>query len=119
MMRWYAVYTRPHDETRALDHLLRQGYVAYLPRYRTRISHARRHQTVLRPLLTDVLSERQVRESGVFEWTAVEEIVRKHLERRANLGYHLWGLLTLFLWMKRWNIRAPSHTPTPVSSSSQ
>ena len=50
MMRWYAVYTRPHDETRALEHLLRQGYSAYLPRYRSRISHARRHQTVLRPL---------------------------------------------------------------------
>jgi transcriptional antiterminator RfaH len=50
VMRWYAVYTRPHDETRALEHLLRQGYSAYLPRYRTRISHARRHQTVLRPL---------------------------------------------------------------------
>jgi transcriptional antiterminator RfaH len=50
MMRWYAVYTRPHEEMRALEHLLRQGYSAYLPRYRTRISHARRHQTVLRPL---------------------------------------------------------------------
>jgi transcriptional antiterminator RfaH len=50
MMRWYAVYTRPHEETRALEHLLRQGYLAYLPRYRTRISHARRHQAVLRPL---------------------------------------------------------------------
>src|SRR5262245_43356079 len=50
MIRWYAVYTRPHDETRALEHLLRQGYSAYLPCCRTRISHARRHQTVLRPL---------------------------------------------------------------------
>jgi len=50
VIRWYAVYTRPHDETRALEHLLRQGYSAYLPRYRTRISHARRQQTVLRPL---------------------------------------------------------------------
>ena len=49
-MRWYAVYTRPHDETKALEHLLRQGYSAYLPCYRTRISHARRRQTVLRPL---------------------------------------------------------------------
>ena len=49
-MRWYAIYTRPHDETKALEHLLRQGYSAYLPRYRTRISHARRRQTVLRPL---------------------------------------------------------------------
>jgi asparagine synthase (glutamine-hydrolysing) len=26
------------------------------------------------------------------------------MERRANLGYHLWGLLTLFLWLKRWKI---------------
>src|SRR6516162_5586002 len=50
MIRWYAVYTQPHGETKALEHLLRQGYSAYLPRYRTRISHARRHQTVLRPL---------------------------------------------------------------------
>jgi transcriptional antiterminator RfaH len=50
VMRWYAVYTRPHDETKALQHLLRQGYSAYLPRYRTRVSHARRRQTVLRPL---------------------------------------------------------------------
>ena len=50
MMRWYAIYTRPHDETKALEHLLRQGYSAYLPRYRTQISHARRRQTVLRPL---------------------------------------------------------------------
>jgi len=47
---WYAVYTQPHAETKALEHLRRQGYSVYLPRYRTRISHARRRQTVLRPL---------------------------------------------------------------------
>ena len=29
----------------------------------------------------------------------------EHLERRANLGYHLWGLMILFLWMKRWRIQ--------------
>jgi len=46
---WYAVYTHPHAETKALEHLLRQGYSAYLPRYRTRVSHARRRQIVLRP----------------------------------------------------------------------
>ena len=27
-------------------------------------------------------------------------LARRHLERRANLGYHLWGLMILFLWMK-------------------
>src|SRR5207245_5195270 len=47
---WYAVYTQPHAETKAFEHLRRQGYSVYLPRYRTRISHARRRQTVLRPL---------------------------------------------------------------------
>ena len=49
-MQWYAVYTQPHAEPRALEHLLRQGYTAYLPRCRTRVSHARRRQIVLRPL---------------------------------------------------------------------
>jgi transcriptional antiterminator RfaH len=47
---WYAVYTRPRAETTALDNLLRQGYRAYLPCYRAVISHARRRQTVSRPL---------------------------------------------------------------------
>ena len=50
MIRWYAVYTQPHAETKAFEQLLRQGYSAYLPRYRTRVSHARRRLTVLRPL---------------------------------------------------------------------
>jgi len=50
MIRWYAVFTQPHGEPKALEHLLRQGYAAYLPRYRTQVSHARRRQTVLRPL---------------------------------------------------------------------
>lgn len=50
MITWYAVYTRPHAEATALENLLRQGYCAYLPRYRTRLRHARRLQTVLRPL---------------------------------------------------------------------
>ena len=47
MIRWYAVYTRPHAEAKALEHLLQQGYEAYLPRYRTWVSHARRRQQVL------------------------------------------------------------------------
>jgi transcriptional antiterminator RfaH len=50
MISWYAVHTRPQAEAKALENLLRQGYDAYLPRYRTEIRHARRLQTVLRPL---------------------------------------------------------------------
>jgi len=65
-------------------------------------------RTVLRPLLLDTLNERTVRESGIFSWPAIDATLRAHLDRRANLGYHLWGLLVLFLWMRRWGIAPPS-----------
>jgi asparagine synthase (glutamine-hydrolysing) len=61
---------------------------------------------VLRPLLLDTLTREAVEKSNLFDWPTVENLIRNHLERRANLGYHLWGLLTLFLWMKRWGIQA-------------
>src|ERR1017187_5581721 len=59
---------------------------------------------VLRPLLLDTLSEDAVTSSRLFHWPYVRQLLDDHLERRANLGYHLWGLLVLFIWMKRWNI---------------
>ncbi len=65
-------------------------------------------RTVLRPLLVETLSEKNVRASEMFYWGAVNDALRAHFERRANLGYHLWGLLVLFLWMRRWGIEPPS-----------
>ncbi len=62
----------------------------------------------LRPLVEDTLTRDAVRASGVFRPDAVEDMVTAHQERRRNLGYQLWGLLTLFLWMKRWNIQPPA-----------
>lgn len=59
----------------------------------------------LRPLLLDTLNRETLEKSGLFDWHTVESVIGRHMERRANLGYHLWGLLTLFLWMKRWGIQ--------------
>jgi transcriptional antiterminator RfaH len=50
MTDWFVVYTQPNGEGRALANLRRQGFEAYLPRYRRRRSHARRIDTVERPL---------------------------------------------------------------------
>jgi asparagine synthase (glutamine-hydrolysing) len=58
----------------------------------------------LRPLLLDTLTDEAVARCGLFRPEKVRWLVQEHLERRANLGYHLWGLLILFLWMKRWRI---------------
>ena len=64
----------------------------------------------LRPLLLDTLTREAVEESESVPLETVESLIRDHLERRANLGYHLWGLLTLFLWMKRWDIQTGAGT---------
>jgi asparagine synthase (glutamine-hydrolysing) len=58
----------------------------------------------LRPLLLETLAPEAVRRTGLFRAEAVAQAIQVHLDRRANLGYHLWGLLVLFLWMKRWGI---------------
>jgi asparagine synthase (glutamine-hydrolysing) len=59
---------------------------------------------VLRPLLMENLNETSVEETGLFNWPAVKALIEEHQNRKANWGYHLWGLLTLMLWMKRWKI---------------
>jgi transcriptional antiterminator RfaH len=80
LIHWCAVFTQAHGETKALEHLLRQGYSAYLPRYRTRVSHARRHQTVLRPLFPRYLFAGIDRESmrwrPILSTIGVADVVR-------------------------------------------
>jgi asparagine synthase (glutamine-hydrolysing) len=63
---------------------------------------------VLRPFLLDTLSQEAVLATGLFHWPAVKQQISAHLERRANLGYHLWGLIVLLIWMKRWKIEPAS-----------
>jgi len=55
-------------------------------------------------ILKDTLSEDAVQATAIFDARAVQSLIRDHIERRINAGYHLWGLLTLFLWMKRWKV---------------
>ena len=60
---------------------------------------------VLKPLLLETLTESAVKETQLFRWEGIRSIISNHLERRASLGYHLWALVILFLWLKRWNIQ--------------
>ncbi len=59
----------------------------------------------LRPLLMDTLSAAAIDETNLFRREGIEFLIKEHMERRANLGYHLWGLLILFLWIRQWNIQ--------------
>src|SRR5450432_1858435 len=58
----------------------------------------------LRGLLMDTVTPEAIAATGIFDGRAIEALIRDHMERRINGGYHLWGLLTLFLWMKRWKV---------------
>ena len=49
-MAWYAVHTHAGAESRAVWHLERQGFAAYLPQYSKRRRHARRTEWVRAPL---------------------------------------------------------------------
>jgi asparagine synthase (glutamine-hydrolysing) len=72
---------------------------------------------VLRPLLLDTLSQEAVSATGLFHWPAVKQQIDAHLERRENLGYHLWGLMVLLIWMKRWKIELASEEVSPLIPS--
>lgn len=55
MGRWYLVHSLPRAETKAMVHLGRQGFAAYLPHYLVERSHARRRDWVERPLFPSYL----------------------------------------------------------------
>ena len=60
----------------------------------------------LRSLLVETITSGASEHDELFEPSILETYLSRHLERRANLGYHLWGLMLLFLWMKKWRIQA-------------
>jgi asparagine synthase (glutamine-hydrolysing) len=72
----------------------------------------------LRTLLLDTISA-EGGQSGLFRRDALENLVGQHMNRRANIGYHLWGLMLLLLWMKRWRIQTtqiPAAGPMAANS---
>ena len=69
----------------------------------------------LRELLLDTLAWGASEHGELFDSAQLQAYADAHLTRRANYGYHLWGMIMLFLWMKKWNIQAATAT-TPARS---
>jgi asparagine synthase (glutamine-hydrolysing) len=68
----------------------------------------------LRTLMQEVLMDGASDHAVLFRRDVIETQIRHHLERRVNVGYHLWGLMMLFLWMKKWGIQAMTSGETSV-----
>jgi asparagine synthase (glutamine-hydrolysing) len=59
----------------------------------------------LRGLLEDALQFGLSEYRQLFRRAGIELLMKRHFQREINVGYHLWGLLILFLWMKRWQVK--------------
>lgn len=68
----------------------------------------------LRPLLEETIEEGLAQYGEIFRGSALRGLLSAHMARQANLGYHLWGLMILFLWMKKWRIQLPAREEIPV-----
>ncbi len=73
MTLWYAVHTHSRSEEKALAHLARQGFSAYLPQFLKRRSHARRRDWVPAPLFARYLFV--ALDLGRERWRAVRSTV--------------------------------------------
>jgi asparagine synthase (glutamine-hydrolysing) len=58
----------------------------------------------LRNLLVDTMRFGLREYGSFFQKDRVEELMDRHFRRETNVGYHLWGFLILFLWMKKWQV---------------
>ena len=78
--RWIVATTHSHSEAIAREHLERQGLTVYCPMIRKRRSHARRVDTVLRPLFPNYIFIRLAAAGGIWRpiqsTTGIRNIVR-------------------------------------------
>lgn len=80
--RWFLVQTHPHGERKAVEHLARQEFETYLPRYLKRRRHARRTETVAMPLFPRYL------------FVSVDMMTQRWLSIRSTIGVSslvCWG----------------------------
>lgn len=59
----------------------------------------------LRQLMEGALQFGVTEYGQLFRKDGIELLKKRHLQREINVGYHLWGLLILFLWMKKWQVK--------------
>jgi len=71
----------------------------------------------LQPLLLDTMAWGGSHHPDMFRPAFIDRLVEGHLGRQVNVGYHLWGLMMLFLWMRRWRIQATAGCEQRLSAA--
>ena len=93
--QWFLVQTHPNGERKAADHLARQGFQTYVPRYLKRRRHARRTETVAAPLFPR------------YVFVTVDMLTQRWLSIRSTIG-----VSSLVCWGDK-----PAHVPDSIIGS--
>jgi len=56
--------------------------------------------------------------ASLFRREEIDLLIDRHLRREINAGYQLWGLMTLLLWMKRWDIEVDTEEAPALAAAS-
>jgi len=73
MNPWFAVYTHPHAENKAANHLSYQGFEVYFPRYMKSRSHARKVDWFPAPLFSRYLFVRV--DTAINHWSSINSTI--------------------------------------------
>ncbi|MDW7710968.1 MAG: asparagine synthase (glutamine-hydrolyzing) [Deferrisomatales bacterium] len=60
-----------------------------------------------RGLMEDLLSDRRLRQDGIFEQSEVDRLRKEHLSGRRNHSHQLWAVMMFQAWQDRW-LREPA-----------
>lgn len=56
----------------------------------------------LRPVMEDLLDASHLRQQGIFNSNAIEQLKQEHLTNRENHSHVLWALIVFQSWHKKW-----------------
>lgn len=56
----------------------------------------------LRELMLDHLSEKRIRETGLFKYQTVQKMTEAHLSGRKNYSHQLWALMVFEIWKENY-----------------
>jgi asparagine synthase (glutamine-hydrolysing) len=58
-------------------------------------------KTDLKDLMMEYLSEKRVKEAGLFNYSYIEKMINQHLSNKQNHAHRLWTLILFNLWRER------------------
>jgi len=61
-------------------------------------------KTDLKDLMMEYLSEKRVKETGLFNFSEIDKMVKEHLNNRQNHAHRLWTLILFNIWREKFLI---------------